>query len=554
MGDPRSAQRARRGRVVMLVDNDVRGDSRVQKSARSAAAAGWEVILLGERRDSPEETWRIGDADVRLIPVRTPLTPHAKYFSRGLLRRPLAYPHGRTAGYQRALARARALDIRMRMAELAAARQAGGSRWSQLTGRALLLPRRAAVKIFAGWTRLRTRELERLKAARRDETALLNRLQIGLWRLLLGPRAWRRLDPSLWHWELAFGKVIDGLRPEIIHAHDFRMVGVGARAALRARAKGRPVKLIYDAHEYVPGLRPRQAEPHWLPALCAYEKEYARHADAVVTVSEDLADLLHREHKLPERPAVVMNATATAPADDERAVPPGDLRAMCGIGPDVPLLVYCGGITPVRGVDLMMSALSQLPEVHLALVSLHPSGNNGPADHARAQAEELGVADRVHLLAYVAHWQVSEFIAAANAAVSPLVHLPNHEIALSNKFFEYSQARLPLIVSDVRTMAEMVRSTGQGEVFRAGDVADYVRAVRAVLADPDRYREAYDRPGLLDGWTWEAQAAVLDEVYGKLLPDRPWPGDAGAAASVAPTTAGGRPDSGAVAESVRSAR
>jgi hypothetical protein len=68
-------------------------------------------------------------------------------------------------------------------------------------------------------------------------------------------------------------------------------------------------------------------------------------------------------------------------------------------------------------------------------------------------------------------------------------------------------------------MAEMVEKTGQGEVFKAQDVEDYVRAVKAVLADPERYRAAYDDPGLLEKWTWEAQADVMDEVYSRLLPD-----------------------------------
>jgi glycogen(starch) synthase len=36
-----------RGRIVMLVDNGVDGDSRVQKTARSAADHGWDVTLLG---------------------------------------------------------------------------------------------------------------------------------------------------------------------------------------------------------------------------------------------------------------------------------------------------------------------------------------------------------------------------------------------------------------------------------------------------------------------------------------------------------------------------
>jgi hypothetical protein len=66
-------------------------------------------------------------------------------------------------------------------------------------------------------------------------------------------------------------------------------------------------------------------------------------------------------------------------------------------------------------------------------------------------------------------------------------------------------------------MAEAVRRTGQGEVFRAGDVKDFVRAVKVVLADPGRYRSAYDTPDLLEGWSWDAQVKVLDAVYSRLF-------------------------------------
>jgi glycogen(starch) synthase len=511
--------RATRGRVVMLVDNDVRGDSRVQKEARSAAAAGWDVILLGERRDSPLETWKIGDAEVRLVPMRDHLTFPPTQWRRGWLRRPFAYPPGKEAAYKLELAKARRVDINTRMSKLRADRRAGGSGAAHLIGRLLLLGPRAIAKGLGLWTRFRAGETRRLREARRNNRSLLNRFPILFWRLVLGNRAWRRLDPSLWQWELGFRSTIDALKPDIIHANDFRMLAVGARAATRARAAGRPVKLVWDAHEYAPGLVPR-ANPRWLPAIKAHEAEFVPYADAVVTVSPSLAVLLQEEHKLAVKPNVVMNAPVQAPAVDESAAPVPELRADCGIDRDVPLLAYVGGITPVRGVDIIVDALPHLPGVHVAMVSVHPNGKNAPVDKIRAKAEELGVADRVHLLPYVPHWQVSEYLATADAAVSPLHHLPNHEIALSNKFFEYAHARLPLITSDIRTMAEMVRSTGQGEVFRATDLEDFVRVVKVVLADPQRYRDAYDRDGLLASWTWEAQAAVLDTVYSALLPDR----------------------------------
>jgi glycogen synthase len=77
-------------------------------------------------------------------------------------------------------------------------------------------------------------------------------------------------------------------------------------------------------------------------------------------------------------------------------------------------------------------------------------------------------------------------------------------------------AWLPIVVSDVKTMAETVRRTGQGEVFEAENLADFVRAAKAVLAAPEHYRQAYDAPGLLEQWTWENSAAVLDAIFDRL--------------------------------------
>jgi glycosyltransferase involved in cell wall biosynthesis len=135
-----------------------------------------------------------------------------------------------------------------------------------------------------------------------------------------------------------------------------------------------------------------------------------------------------------------------------------------------------------------------------------------------AKAAALSAEDRVHLVPYVPHDQVVGFLSGADAGVIPIHHWPNHEIALITKFFEYAHARLPMIVSDVRTMAQATREVGQGEVFRAADLEDYVRSVKLVLADPTRYRAAYDRPGLLDGWTWQSQSKILDEIYTRLVP------------------------------------
>ena len=418
------------GRVVMLVDNGVDGDSRVQKTALSAAEAGWKVTLLGCSPTAAEQRRSLGPAQVRLLPLG-----------------------------------------------------GGASTGNGLRGRLLARGGRA---------------LRLARLARRP----VEHAQVWFWRAVQGDRSWRRLEPGLWNYERAFGPAIDELAPDLIHAHDFRMLGVGARAVQRARDTGRTVKLVWDAHEFLPGARPRRDNARWLPAHVAYEREYASSADAVVTVSDTLAGMLQREHRLAVRPLVVLNAPAAAAAGE---VP--DLRRLCGIGQATPLLVYSGSSAPQRGLATAVEALTLLPGVHLALVVEDPH-----APHLAAFRQE-----RVHVLPYVPHTQVSRFLAAADAGLIPIHHWPNHEIALITKFFEYSHARLPIVVSDVRAMAQTVRSTGQGEVFRARDPADLARAVRRVLDDPARYRAAYEGPDSpLPGWTWEAQADKLDALYTSL--------------------------------------
>src|SRR2546421_211767 len=118
--------------------------------------------------------------------------------------------------------------------------------------------------------------------------------------------------------------------------------------------------------------------------------------------------------------------------------------------------------------------------------------------------------------------RVVDYVGTATAGVIPLLHTPNHEVALCNKYLEFMHSRLPIIVSDVRLQAELTRRLGNGKVFRAADVASFVETAGDVLADVDRWVAAYDIPGLLDEHSWEAQRPALMTLYqdvSRLTPD-----------------------------------
>jgi glycogen(starch) synthase len=497
---------AARGRVVILVDNDVIRDSRVQKQARSMAEAGWEVFLLGQTPGKTSRSWRLGGARVLLVPTPRLLHRRPGDLRRSRLRDPLAYSSGWLAETRAQAVKARQADLRVRRIEAA-----GGD--TGLRERLGLVPARAVTKGMDRWVALRSERTKRLTETRTSGDTRLDRWTTAFWQRALGDSVWRRFDPHLWDWELAFGPEIDRLRPDIIHANDFRMLGVGARAAVRAREQGHRTRLVWDAHEFLPGVKPWEENPRWHAAQVAHERQYARAADAVVTVSDELATLLRETHGLPEQPAVVLNCPYAADTKATSTSP--SIREACGVAAGEQVMVYSGAVSPARGLDVMIEALPQLPGVVCALVINKPESDY--MKQVLGRADELGVADRVRILPYVPFEEVVPFLSTADIGVIPIHHWPNHEIQLITKYFEYAHARLPMLVSDVRVMAQTARETGQGEVFTAGDVSSFVEAARRLLDDPSGYRAAYDDSTLLQEWTWEAQAQVLDGVYSRLI-------------------------------------
>jgi glycosyltransferase involved in cell wall biosynthesis len=236
-------------------------------------------------------------------------------------------------------------------------------------------------------------------------------------------------------------------------------------------------------------------------------------------VSEGIASRLESDHRLSARPRVILNAPVIKPSPANETG--RSLRADCGLAEDVPLLLYSGGMSPRRGVSTAIEALVALPSVHLALIA-REDDPDVPA--LKQRAVENKVDERLHVVPYVPVDQVVRYISSATVGLIPILHLPNHELSLITKYFEYLHAALPIVTSDVREMAAETRRLGVGEVFVAGDAASLAEAVRKVLDAPAEYRAIYQGPGdPRPASSWAGQAAKLDALYREVLGRDPGP-------------------------------
>ncbi len=298
--------------------------------------------------------------------------------------------------------------------------------------------------------------------------------------------------------------VATGFDPDIVHAHDYTALPIaGAIVEILQRA-GRPAQLVYDAHEYVPGVA------HLTKPMAALytkiERKYSKGVAAVFSVSEPMNDLLMDQLKVAKRPTIVAND----PLVEGQQPSKRHLRTDIGVAADVPLMVYSGAVAPQRGIQTALAALRQLDGVHLVLIA---NPKNKTETDLVASAPDL--ADRFHIVTYVPNSELVSYLSGADIGLIPILHRLNHEISLITKFGEYMQALLPILVSDVKTMSAEVRKLGNGEVFIAEDVDDFVRAAKLVLADPAKYRAAYSDQ-VLSERSWERQAEILLENYNRI--------------------------------------
>lgn len=250
---------------------------------------------------------------------------------------------------------------------------------------------------------------------------------------------------SLAYWRLAgvqwVREALAGRRFDVIIANDVQAVPIAL--ALRPRDG-----VLADLHEYWPRLH--EENWAWMRWISPYYRwmcrKYVRRADAVTTVSPGLAKEYEREFGF--APEVVTNATPFA-----------DLQPS---SVDAPLrLVHSGAGLRNRDLGLMVDAVNRSTAdvtLDLYLTPNHPDY----LDDLRRQAEESGRARLRDAVPY------DELITTLNDYDVGVFVLPpvnfSYAHALPNKFFDFVQARLGVIVGPSPELAPAVDRYGLGRV------------------------------------------------------------------------------------------
>ncbi len=174
-----------------------------------------------------------------------------------------------------------------------------------------------------------------------------------------------------------------------------------------------------------------------------------------------------------------------------------------------------GFIAPNKGYELTLELLRLLPaDISLVIAGGPRNASMQPyADLLQSEIAASGLADRVIITGYLGEDELAEVMAASLLVVTPHTQATgSYSVALPLAHGK------PIVASNQDCFREIVERKPCLELFRSGDITDYLRAVTLLLDDGDR-RQRLGRSAAeyAEATSWPKVAERTAAVYRRAL-------------------------------------
>lgn len=176
-----------------------------------------------------------------------------------------------------------------------------------------------------------------------------------------------------------------------------------------------------------------------------------------------------------------------------------------GIPSGAPVLLSVGRLVGWKGFQVIVGLLVDLPSAHYIIIGEGPMRRE-----LSGQAEQLGVAGRVHLLGAVAHHDLPPLFHQADIFVQPSIG----EEAFGISVIEAMSCGIPVLASRNGGMVETVVDNETGLLLPPGDARAWLNAIAALLENPVRLAGmgGRARARVEEHFTWTANAAKHEQL------------------------------------------
>ncbi len=282
---------------------------------------------------------------------------------------------------------------------------------------------------------------------------------------------------------------------DVVHLHTGRANALGGWAG---RLAGRPAITTRRQDRKVRGHPLNRVLYGWL-------------VQRAVAISPAIAVQLADGGVSPDKIAVIPSAVDPAALLPSR--PRDETRAALGLGADEVALLVLAQLTRRKGVDVLLEALTLLPESPERRYRLLVAGEGPERAPLQASAAALGLADHVGFLGR--REDASDLLAAADVFV-----MPSRAEGLGIAALEAMACGCPVLATDVGGLGEAVVADRTGLLVPPDDAAALAAALQRLIQDQRlRARLGEQGPhrvaeGFLAGQMVDAYVRIYDEVLG----------------------------------------
>jgi glycosyltransferase involved in cell wall biosynthesis len=299
-----------------------------------------------------------------------------------------------------------------------------------------------------------------------------------------------------------FNKIIrDNQIDVVVAAH------VLAGAAVISAAKKYNVPVVFDLKDWFPDSAAAYFKNRCI-AQCIRKgvweitrRNLAR-SDRITTVSPSLVDKLKRLGFSADLITNGVNTELFVPQDGS------ETRRELGIGTDDFVIGFSGSVERWYAIDEMIRALPDLIRYRKNTRLLVVGGSlfTDYEQELRGLAGNLGVADHVMFTGTKPYADLPRFIACMDICTIPLAPPQWGDIALPNKFFEYSACGKPIVM---RPIPDVARIGGPNLfVYRTRD--EFVAQVKTLMDSPATFHIN------LEKYSWKEKARQFEDLLGNL--------------------------------------
>ena len=293
------------------------------------------------------------------------------------------------------------------------------------------------------------------------------------------------------------------LKANVVNAHDWLTALAGEAIARRRNAA-----FVVTIHDLIVGKRFNELndDSRYIGNI---EHWFMREADGLICVSHHTREEAIAHYGAPpDKTHAIHNAVS-----EERFRRPDPKllqrfrRALAG--DEERLVLYVGRLDPEKGVEVLLQAFAAVLAERLR-ARLVLAGSGKLEEELRKKSASLGVDKSTVFAGYVQGETLNYLYRCADVLAVPSLYEPFGIVALEGMI-----CGTPVVASDTGGLSEILRSSGDGVLVKPGSIADWFRALIAILSDAEARRKIGEngRRKAQRVYSWKRVAEAVMKAY-----------------------------------------